>query len=42
MELLGESEILSTALKNLEKRRANLDAELLGVKELQYKERVKI
>jgi len=42
MELLGESEILSTALKNLEKRRANLDAELLVVKELQYKERVKI
>ena len=42
IKMLGESEVLSTALKNLEKRKNFLDAELLGVKELQYKERVKL
>ena len=42
IELLGESEILTTALKNLEKRKSNLDSELLSVKELQYKERVRL
>jgi hypothetical protein len=42
IELLGESEILTTALKNLEKRKTNLDSELLGIKELQYKERVRL
>jgi hypothetical protein len=42
IQMIGESEILTTALKNLEKRKANLDGELLGVKELQYKERVKL
>jgi hypothetical protein len=42
IQMIGESETLSTALKNLEKRRSNLDAELLGVKELQYKERIKL
>jgi hypothetical protein len=40
--MIGESEILITALKNLEKRKSNLDAELLGVKELQYNERIKL
>jgi hypothetical protein len=40
--MIGESEILTTALKNLEKRKSNLDAELSGVKELQYKERIRI
>jgi hypothetical protein len=42
IQMIGESEILTTALKNLEKRKSNLDAELMGVKELQYKERVKL
>jgi hypothetical protein len=42
IEMIGESQILVTALSNLEKRKSNLDAELLGVKELQYKERVKL
>jgi hypothetical protein len=38
IQMIGESEVLTTALKNLEKRKSNLDGELLGVKELQYKE----
>jgi hypothetical protein len=42
IKMIGESEILTTALKNLEKRKSNLNAELLGVKELQYKERIKL
>ena len=42
IKMIGESEILSTALGNLEKRKSNLDAELNGIKELQYKERVKL
>jgi hypothetical protein len=42
IQMIGESEILTTALKNLEKRKANLDGELLGVKELQYKERIRL
>ena len=40
--MIGESEVLTTALKNLEKRKSVLDAELYGVKEVQYKERTKI
>jgi hypothetical protein len=40
--MIGESEVLSTALSNLEKRKVNLDSELQGVKELQYKERIKL
>ena len=42
IKMIGESEVLSTALTNLEKRKTNLDAELAGVKELQYKERIKL
>lgn len=42
IQMIGESEVLSTALGNLEKRKTNLDAELLGVKELQYNERIKM
>jgi hypothetical protein len=42
IELLGESEVLSTALNNLKKRKSNLDSELQSVKELQYRERVKL
>jgi hypothetical protein len=39
--MIGESEVLTTALKNLEKRKTVLDAELYGVKEVQYKERLR-
>lgn len=42
IKMIGESEILSTALSNLEKRRDNLNSELNGVKELKYNERIKI
>jgi hypothetical protein len=42
IKMIGESEVLTTALNNLEKRKVNLDNELFGVKELQYKERVRI
>jgi len=41
MKMIGESEVLTTALKNLEKRKNALDSELYGVKELQYKERIR-
>lgn len=41
LKMIGESEVLTTALANLEKRKTSLDAELLAVKELQYKERIK-
>jgi hypothetical protein len=42
IKMIGESEVLSTALKNLEKRKDNLDTELQATKELQYKERTKL
>jgi len=42
IQMIGESEILSTALKNLEKRKSNLTSELDGVKELKYNERIKL
>ena len=42
IKMIGESEVLATALNNLEKRKNVLDAELNGVKELQYNERVKL
>jgi len=41
IKMIGESEVLTTALKNLEKRKLHLSAELKGIKEVQYKERVK-
>jgi hypothetical protein len=41
IKMIGESEVLTTALKNLEKRKENLDTELQVTKELQYKERIK-
>jgi hypothetical protein len=41
IQMIGESEVLTTALTNLEKRKVNLDTELNAVKELQYKERTK-
>ena len=42
IQLIGESEVLTTALKNLEKRSTSLSSELDGVKEIQYKERLKL
>lgn len=42
IQMIGESEVLTTALKNLEKRKSNLDVELNATKELQYKERIKL
>ena len=41
IKMIGESEVLSTALKNLAKRKSNLDFELQAIKEIQYKERIK-
>lgn len=41
IQMIGESETLTTALSNLEKRKGNLDTDLLAVKELQYKERTR-
>ena len=41
IKMIGESKVLNTALNNLEKRKTSLDAELSGVKELQYKERIR-
>ena len=42
IKMIGESEVLTTALANLEKRKTSLDSDLYGVKELQYKERTKL
>jgi len=42
IKMIGESEVLTTALKNLEKRKQNLDTELQATKELQYNERIKL
>jgi hypothetical protein len=42
IQMIGESEVLTTALKNLEKRRDVLSNELSATKELQYNERVKL
>jgi hypothetical protein len=41
IKYMGESKTLGIALSNLQKRRGNLDAELMAVKELQYKERIR-
>ncbi len=42
IQMIGESKILTTALTNLEKRERVLDSELQGIKEIQYKERIKL
>jgi len=42
IKMIGESEVLTTALKNLKKREGVLKSELDGVKELQYNERLKL
>jgi hypothetical protein len=41
IKYIGESQVLSVALENLNKRKGQLDSDLLAVKELQYKERVR-
>lgn len=41
IEMMGDSEILNEALKNLEKRSEKLQLEVNSIKELQYKERIK-
>ena len=41
IQMIGESNVLKTALKNLELRKGNLDTELDAIKELQYKERTR-
>jgi len=41
IQMIGESAVLVTALKNLEKRRDVLNTELNATKELQYNERVR-
>jgi len=42
IKMVGESEVLSTALNNLEKRKSVLDSELYAIKETQYNERIKL
>jgi hypothetical protein len=42
IKMIGESDVLKEALSNLVKREKNLSLELSAVKELQYKERVRI
>jgi hypothetical protein len=42
IKMIGESDVLKEALSNLVKREQNLSLELSAVKELQYKERVRI
>ena len=42
IKMIGESQVLTTALKNLENRENILKYELSGIKEIQYKERIKL
>jgi translation elongation factor EF-1beta len=42
IQMIGESEVLTTSLSNLEKREGVLKSELDSVKELQYKDRINI
>lgn len=42
IQMIGESEVLSTALNNLEKRKGILSTELQSIKEIQYNERIKL
>ena len=42
IKMIGESDVLKEALSNLAKREESLSLELSAVKELQYKERVRI
>lgn len=42
IKMIGESETLTTALSNLNKRKSNLDSELQAIKELKYNEKLKL
>lgn len=42
IQMIGETQVLKEALTNLKKRERALDTELQAVKELQYKERVRL
>lgn len=42
IRMIGSSVVLNEALKNLEKRKTSLDLEIQAIKEVQYKERVKL
>jgi hypothetical protein len=42
LQMLGETKVLKEALSNLQKREKVLDTELQAIKELQYKERIKL
>jgi len=42
IKMIGDTEVLKEALNNLKKREDNLSLELQAIKELQYKERVRI
>jgi hypothetical protein len=42
LQMLGETKVLKEALVNLQKRENILSVELQAVKELQYKERIKL
>lgn len=42
LQMLGETPVLNEALNNLSKRKKGLDTELSAIKELQYKERIKL
>lgn len=42
IQMIGETQVLKEALTNLKKREKALDVELQAVKELQYKERVRL
>jgi hypothetical protein len=41
IKYIGESATLKTALSNLHKRKNNLEAELMAIKEIKYKERIR-
>jgi len=42
IQMIGETKVLNEALSNLEKRSDNLKTELLAIKELQYKEVIRL
>ena len=42
VSMIGDTKTLKEALVNLEKRKTNLDLELQAIKEIQYKERIKL
>lgn len=42
ISIIGETPVLKEALSNLEKRREKLDLDITAIREIQYKERIKI